>query len=339
MLSGSMLSLRTIEAHAGGGSLRLVVEGMPAPRGKTMQARGDWMARHADHLRRMLVLEPRGHRDLTAALLTEPVSDAAHAGLIFMNASGYPPVSGHGVMAATTIALERGLLLPGGDGRTVTFDTGAGQVTARAVMDATGRRVEQVSVLGLPSFVLRAGMPLRIEGRQTRVDVAFGGAFYAVIDAESVGLGVETAHLAALRRVGRAAADAVHASLAIEHPVGGPSALHGTVFTAPPHGADAHLRLVVVLARGEAGRSPSGTGMSAVMAVLDAMGLLGEDDQQIVAEGLVDTRFTGRVAGRTLLGAAEIDAIVPRIDGSAWITGEQLLVADEADPLMQGTIV
>src|SRR6187402_123608 len=118
-----MVTLKTIDAHAGGGPLRLVVDGFPAPRGRTMPDKVDWVRRHGDQLRRVLMREPRGHADLCGALLTEPAAPGSHAGVIFMNGGGYPALSGHGILAVTTIALERGLLMPGGDGMTVVFDT------------------------------------------------------------------------------------------------------------------------------------------------------------------------------------------------------------------------
>ncbi len=125
-----MTTFKTIDAHAGGQPLRLVVDGFPAPRGRTMIEKQAWARREADHLRRALMLEPRGHGDMCGAVLTEPVSPGSHAGLLFMHDDGYSGMSGHGVMAVTTIALERGLLMPGGDGATVIYDTPAGTVRA-----------------------------------------------------------------------------------------------------------------------------------------------------------------------------------------------------------------
>ena len=107
--------IRTIDAHAAGGPLRLVVDGFPSPRGRTMLEKRDWLARHADQWRRALMLEPRGHADMCGALLTEPVSPGSHAGVLFMHNDGYATMSGHGIVAVTTIALERGLIVPGGD--------------------------------------------------------------------------------------------------------------------------------------------------------------------------------------------------------------------------------
>jgi trans-L-3-hydroxyproline dehydratase len=328
-----MITVKTIDAHAGGAPMRLITEGAPSPHGRTMHSKCESLARRADEIRLMLMLEPRGHADMTGAMLTEPVSPGAHAGLLFMNAGGYAPLSVHGVIAATTIAIERQLLDPGGDGRTVVYDTMAGVIRARAEINAHGR-VERVSVQLVPSFVLYAGLSVQAAGRRIRADVAFGGVFYAVVDAESIGLSTEAANLPALRQAGGEIVRAIEALHDVVHPVDGKTAgLFGTLFTGPPGDASAHLRAVAVLSGGAAGRSPSGTGMAAVMTVLDAMGLL-EGDVSFDQEGLLGARFKGRVVARTAVG--ELPAIVPEIEGAAWITGEHVWLADDSDPFQLG---
>src|SRR5262245_44459153 len=155
-----MLRLKTIDAHAAGEPLRLVVDGFPAPRGKTMPEKREWVKRHADTLRRALMLEPRGHADMYGAVLTEPVSPGSHAGVLFMHNEGYSTMCGHGIVAVTTIALERGLLVPGGDGATVVYDAPAGTIRARATpsLSKGELRVESVAFLNVPSFVLHGGL-------------------------------------------------------------------------------------------------------------------------------------------------------------------------------------
>ena len=120
-----MLQLKTIDAHAAGEPLRLIVEGFPSPQGRTMLEKREWARKKADHLRRALMLEPRGHADMYGAVLTEAVSPGTHAGVLFMHNEGYSTMCGHGVIAVTTIALERGLLMPGGDGASVVYDSPA----------------------------------------------------------------------------------------------------------------------------------------------------------------------------------------------------------------------
>jgi proline racemase len=339
--------LRTIDAHVAGEPLRLVVDGFSAPRGRTMLEKRDWAARHADSLRRALVLEPRGHADMSGAVLTEPVSPGAHAGVLFFDNQGYSTMSVHGVLAVTTIALERGLLLPGGDGRTIVYDTPAGTVRARAAIGADGAdrpgeaggggetiRVESVTFVNVPSFVLHAGLPIQLGTRHLRADVAYGGAFYAIVDSEAVGLAIDAAHLPELRRAGMAIKQAVESAHPIVHPLE-PSVtgIGGTIFTCPPHGSGADLRNVAVFGAAAVDRSPCGTGTCAVMAVVDAMGLLNES-RPFVHESAIGTRLTGRLTGRTVVG--DYPAIVAEIEGSAWITGEHAFVIDPRDPLKEG---
>jgi proline racemase len=348
-----MLTLKTIDAHAAGEPLRLIVDGFPSPRGKTMLAKREWVRTHADHLRRALMLEPRGHADMYGAILTEPVLPGSHAGVLFMHNEGYSTMCGHGIIAVTTMALERGLLMPGGDGASIVYDAPAGTIRARARIGSggTGRhggsvasdrtdaseaavRVASVGFLNVPSFVLHAGLIVKLASRTIRADVAFGGAFYAIVDSESVGLPIDAAHLPELRRVGMEIKHAIEAAQTIVHPVdAGLTGIYGTIFTAPPADDGADLRNVTIFADAEVDRSPCGTGTAAVMAVIDAMGLLGAD-RPFVHESLIGTRFNGRVASRTQVG--DLEAIIPEIEGSAWITGEHTFLVDEDDPLREG---
>jgi trans-L-3-hydroxyproline dehydratase len=344
-----MIRVKTIDAHAAGEPLRLIVDGFPSPRGRTMLDKREWVRRNADHLRRALMLEPRGHADMYGALLTEPVAPGSHAGVLFMHNEGYSTMCGHGIIAVTTMALERGLLRPGGDGTQVIFDAPAGTVRARARIrpstasaqgdgaagnDAPPVRVESVAFVNVPSFVLHGGLAVPLRSRTIRADVAFGGAFYAIVDCEAVGVPIDVAHLPDLRRIGMEIKEAIEARHSIVHPLDpGLKDIYGTIFTGPPNHPSADLRNVTIFADAEVDRSPCGTGTAAVMAVVDAMGLLA-DDRPFVHESLIGTTFSGRVAARTQAG--EIPAIVPEIEGSAWITGEHTFIVDERDPLREG---
>jgi proline racemase len=327
-----MVTLKTIDAHAGGGPLRLVVDGFPAPRGRTMADKVEWIRAHADRLRCVLMREPRGHADIGGAVFTEPVAPGSHAGVIFMNGDGYPALSGHGILAVATIALERGLLMPGGDGLTVVLDTPAGTVRVRAA--GAAERIERVSMLTVPSFVAEASLAVKTAGRQLRADVAFGGGLYAIVDCEAAGVSVDAARVPELRRAGMEIAAAVDAARAWAHPATGRAEeIAGTIFTAPPRSESADLRSVTVRRDGQVGRSPGGTATAALMAVLDAMGLL-TGERPFVHEGIVDTRFSGRIAGRTQVG--ELGGIIAEIEGAAWITGEHTFVSMPGDPFAEG---
>lgn len=340
-----MIELTTVDAHSGGAPVRLITGGAPSPRGRGMREKTAWMARHGDHVRTALMREPRGHRDMTGVMLTEPVAPGSHAGLIFMHADGYAPMAGHAVIATTVLALSRGLLMPGGEGQSVVYDTIAGTVRAFADDPASSAgsasttiveesaRVTRITVETMPSFVLAGGVVVSAAGRMVRADVAYGGVFYAIVDAESLGLAVTVDHLPMLRKISRDVCDAFADTHVVAHPLDGKQrGVAGTLFTGPAaSGAD--LRAVAVLATGTAGRSGSGTGTAAVMAVLDAMGLLG-DESTVVMEGLSGATLSGRVAARTVIG--EIAAIVPAITGTAWMTGEHRFVVDPLDPFARG---
>lgn len=195
-------------------------------------------------------------------------------------------------------------------------------------------RVESVAFANVPSFVLAGGLAVKIGNRQIRVDVAFGGEFYAIVDAEAVGLSLDAAHLPELRRAGADIIRAVEAVQEFAHPLdSNVRGIDGTIFTGPPRDDGADLRNVTVFADGEIDRSPCGTGTAAVMAVIDAMGLLAAE-RPFVHESLIGTRLTGRVLARTKVG--ELEAIVPEISGSAWITGEHTFIVQDDDPLGSG---
>jgi proline racemase len=189
-------------------------------------------------------------------------------------------------------------------------------------------------MVNVPAFVAQGRVAVKAAGRQLRADVAFAGRLYAIVDSEGVGLAVERSRIHELRRAGREIAAAIGAVQAWVHPgTGREEEVAGTIFTAPPRSEDADLRSVTVGADGHVGRSPGGTATAALMAVLDAMGLLGEK-RSFVHEGIVDTRLVGRVASRTSVG--ELGGIVAEVEGSAWITGEHSFVAAPGDPLAEG---
>jgi len=326
-------TVRTIDAHAAGEPLRLVVDGFPSPEGATMLEKRAWAQKRLDHLRRAIMLEPRGHADMYGAMLTEPSTSDGHAGVLFMHNEGWSTMCGHGIVAVTTMALERGLIGPDLD--EIRYDAPAGRVVARA-MRAPGSkssRVSSVSFVNVPSFVHEAGLAVSAGGRTMRVDIAFGGAFYAIVDAEAAGVPVLPERLPELRALGMAIAREVERLRRVVHPEDeGLTGIYGTIFTGPPQG-EGHLRNVTVFADAEVDRSPCGTGTAAVMAVLAEMGVL-MDDVPFVHESIVGTTFTGRVVSRLMVG--EREAIVPSIEGSAWITGEHTFLIDGDDPLKAG---
>jgi proline racemase len=303
-----------------------------------MRDKRTWLRKRADGVRRALVLEPRGHADMVAGVLTEAVSPDAHAGILFMDGCGYPDISGHGIIAAATIAIARGLIFTGlsndHDVR-LAFDTPAGVVRTVVHADTQGsdRRIHSVVFTNVPSFVHTAGQTVRLGTREIRVDIAFGGLFYAIVDTEAVGIPLRPERLNDLRSLGVQLQSALNATADVVHPADADtSGISGVIFTGPPTDPEAHLRSVVVTGA-VVDRSPGGTATAAVMAVLDAMGLLA-DDRHFVHESTTGALFRGRGIRRTMVG--ESPALITEIEGTAWITGEHTFLLDDDDPLKEG---
>ena len=317
--------------------MRVIVDGVPLPQGRTQAQKSAWFSRHADRYRRGLVLAPRGHADMSAVLLTEPSSADAHAGLVFLDAAGCPRFAMPGVMAAATAAVAHGLISTGDGGENgirLVLDTPAGAVTA--LVDEGAGGAAHVHVRGVPAFVHAAGVPVALPGRTVPVDLAFSGEFFALVDGEAAGVPIDDAHVPELRRLGQAVCAAVNRTVTVAHPDDRTiEGVAGVLFTGPARDDGAHLRSVLVTAGGAVDCSPGSSATPAVMAVLDAMGLLGHAPA-FVHEGLSGAQFTGRVESRTLVG--ELPALVVEVEARAWPTAEETWILDHDDPFCQGLL-
>ncbi len=336
-----MRTIRTVDVHVGGQPIRVVIEGVPGAAGGDAREKTEWFATHADNLRRALVHPPRGHEDLTAVALTEPSSAAAHAGLLFMDAGGYPSLNVGAMIAAATVSVERRLLVTAaadGPEQVVTFDTPAGVVETRVRTTPPTAAdsvpcVASVSVRLGPAFVHAASAAVPRGSRRVPLDVAFAGEFVAIVDSESAGVPLDRSHVADLRRVAAELFDALDARFILLHPARQDAEpMAAIVFTGPPSRDDAHLRGVAVNRHGVVDRSSvSGTG--AVLAVLDAMGLAVEG-QPFVHEGTAGLTVSGAITARATLG--ELPAVHLEVTSTAWVVGESSWMLDERDPLRFG---
>jgi len=326
--------MKSFEYHVGGQPVRVIVDGVPSPQGRTQAQKTAWFARHAVRYRRGLVLAPRGHADMSAVLLTEPSSADAHAGLVFLDAAGCPRFAMHGVMAAAAAAVEHRLISTGDgeSGARLRLDTPAGLVTAHVTSPEAG--AGHVRVRSVPAFVHAAGVPVALPGRTVPVDLAFSGEFYALVDGEAAGVPIDELHVPELRRLGQAVCAAVNRAVTVVHP-DDPTieGVAGVMFTGPARDDGAHLRTTLVTAHGAVDCSPGGSGTAAVMAVLDAMGLMG-DTASFTHEGLSGAQLTGRLSSRTQIG--EHPALVVDVEAQAWPTAEETWILDHDDPFHQG---
>jgi len=338
--------IRTIDAHVSGAPLRLVVEGAPLLEAGTLVDRLEELRSAHDAFRRAIMSEPRGHSAMSGALLLPPDSSDADAGVVFMHAGGWSPLCGHGVIAVATIAAGRGLIAGPRERDVLRFDTAAGPVLARLRVPTDERtgpaRFAGVAWSGVAARVVRAGLSVRLSRRRALVDVASAGETYAIVDAESVGVALDVDHVPEMRRTAKEIAEAVEGALTTpaqtgheEVPPPDTVRVAGTVLTGPPAGP-ADLRSVVVYDDGSIDRSPGGIATCAVMAVIDAMGLV-RGDQLLTLESLIGTCFTGRVTDRVSVG--DHPAILPEIEGRAFITGDHAFIIDDEDPLRDGFVL
>ena len=328
--------ITTIDAHAAGEPLRIITGGLPSLPGNSMLEKRRYMQRNLDHVRRALMWEPRGHRDMYGCVLTAPVTPGADLGVLFMHNEGYSTMCGHGIIALVTTLLKRGALPAKGKRTPVNLDTPAGLVRATAHLDNSGH-VEYVSFLNVPSFVYARDVELDVPayGHLT-VDVAFGGAFYAFLPAVQLGLSVTPVQANQLAAAGDLITKAVNAILPVKHPLEEDLGfLYGTIFTGQSQDPAHHSRNVCIFANAQVDRSPTGTGVSSRLALHCAKGEI-TDGQHIIIESILGaaSTFSGRVVGHAQVGPYE--AIVPEVSGRAFITGRHEFVIDPQDELGRG---
>lgn len=330
------LRITTIDAHTAGEPFRVITGGYPDLPGETILARRRYAREKLDHLRTTLMWEPRGHADMYGCIITPPVSSGADMGILFMHNEGYSTMCGHGIIGMATVALETGLLPMTSPETTIKMDTPAGLVTAHARV-ADGR-AQSVYFHNVPSFVLAQDETVDVPGLgSVRYDIAFGGAFYAFVQAKEVGLTCTPDDFRPLIEKGMSIKRAIMESRPIPHPFEDDlSFLYGTIFIGLPLNPGVHSRNVCIFAEGEVDRCPTGTGVSARLAIHHARGEL-DLDQPIVVESILGTRFSGRIVKTTTFGP--YPAVIPEIEGSAYITGRNEWFVDPADPLRDGFVL
>jgi trans-L-3-hydroxyproline dehydratase len=243
---------------------------------------------------------------------------------------------GHGVIGLVMVALENGILPIAEPETIVRLETPSGLVRARAFVERG--RVRSVAFTNVPSFVVALDQVVQVPGvGAVPYDLAFGGAFYAFCDAAEFGVELKPAEARRLIALGMAIKEVVSASRSVNHPVEPELAyLYGTIFVGPSQTPGVHSRQVCVFADGALDRSPTGTGVSARLALLAARGEL-EERRPYVVESLLGTRFTGRILER--LTYAGVRAVIPEVEGSAYLTGRHEFLIDPADPLRTGFLL
>jgi trans-L-3-hydroxyproline dehydratase len=328
--------ITAVDAHTAGEPFRVITGGIPPIPGATMLERRRYARENLDHLRRALMWEPRGHADMYGCLITPPATAGADLGVLFLHNEGYSSMCGHGIIGLATVLLETGMHPMTETETVLRIDTPAGVVEAHARI--TEQRVQSVYFYNVPSFVFALDQKIEVAGLgEVCYDLAFGGAFYAYVQAQAVGLDCTPEQFHVLIEKGMAIKRAVMANRPVPHPFEPDlSFLYGTIFIGPARSEDAHSRNVCIFADGEVDRSPTGTGVSGRLAIHYARGELGLE-QPIVIESILGSRFSGWISAENRFGPYA--AIVPVVEGSAFITGRHEFLIDPHDELRHGFIL
>jgi len=320
-----------IDGHTGGNPVRVVHGAVPWLDGASMSAKRQDFLRRYDWIRRALMYEPRGHDMMSGAILYPPISEGADAAVLFIETSGCLPMCGHGFIGTVTIALEHGLISPRSPDQVV-IDVPAGRI--EAALEREGSRVQRVRFRNVPAYLAAADIEVDCPDLgPLRLDVAYGGNFYAIVAPQPGYPGLDdfrpadiVRHSPVLRRVINEAVD-------IRHPedtrIAGVSHVMWT--DAGRDGSDG--RNAVFYGERAIDRSPCGTGTSARMAQLAAKGRL-KVGESFVHESIIGSRFVGRVEAETEI--ANRPAIIPSIEGSAHITGLNTIFVDDEEPFPEG---
>ena len=326
--------IHCIDMHTGGEPLRVIVDGFPKIKGNGVLEKRNYVKRNHDNLRKALMWEPRGHADMYGCLLTEPNDDEAHFGVIFMHNEGYSTMCGHAVIALGKLAIEMGWVDISSDETIVIIDAPCGRIYTFAKI--INGKVISTRFHCVPSFVVALNEVVQVEHLgEVTYDLAFGGAFYAYIDADALGLELVAENYTEIIKAGR---DIKHAVIAdsdkIKHPIEADlSFLYGTIFISQKSSDKANNINVCVFANGEVDRSPTGSGVSGRMAIHHARGEITIGEKMKI-ESIVGSVFTGSVVEEVDFGPFK--AVIPEVEGTSYITGQHTFLLDPEDPFKAG---
>jgi len=331
-----------VDSHTEGMPTRVITGGVGQLPGATMAERRTRFVADHDHIRRLLVNEPRGHAAMSGAILQPPTRPDADVGVLYIEVSGCLPMCGHGTIGVATVLVETGMVAVTEPVTTVRLDTPAGLVIAE--VDVREGHAEAVTIRNVASFCTDVDAEVDVPGLgPVTYDMAYGGNFYAIVELADLGIPFDRDHKGEMLAAGGAIMAAVNRQRRPRHPdhpgIGAPNECKHVQFIAPGRdGADA--RNAMVIHPGWFDRSPCGTGTCARMAALHARGEL-DVGRDFVNEGLLGTRFTGRLVEATTVGrgADARPAVVPTVRGRAWITGMGQYLLDPTDPFPDGFVL
>jgi trans-L-3-hydroxyproline dehydratase len=330
-------SINSIDAHTEGEPLRIITDGYPEIIGNTILEKRTYLIKELDHLRQLLMFEPRGHADMYGALITEPCCEDSDFGILFMHNEGYSSMCGHGIIAAVSVAIETKALTLQTPTTAIKIDAPAGLIRAYAQLDKNNHL--SISFDNVPSFIEVLDQDIIIDGfGSINYDIAYGGAYYAYVDADKLNLSCAPENLQALIDAGKLIKKEIMANCSLNHPIEDDlSFLYGVIFySSKTDNDDSHSRHVCIFADGEVDRSPTGTGVSARIALLahkEGVTL----QQNITIESIVGGKMTVNIQEQIDYHGKK--AVIPRVTGRAFITGCHQFLLDKNDIFPKGFLL
>lgn len=329
------VNITTIDVHTEGEPLRIYLEGLPELKGKTILEKRKFFKNNYDYLRTATMWEPRGHADMYGCIITEPQFQDSDFGVIFTHNEGYSSMCGHGIIGVTKVVLETGMMSIKEPETVIKIDAPAGQIISHAKVK--NGRVESVYFHNVPSFVYMEAEEIEVEEiGKVKFDIAYGGAFYAYVNADNLKISMAADNYNELIKKGMLIKNSIMNKYEIKHPFEDDlSFLYGTIFYGKSHNEISESRNVCIFAEGEVDRSPTGTGVSGRVALEFAKGNIGIDVEMNI-ESILGTQFIGKVIQETRFG--NYNAVIPQVEGTANITGRHEFMIDPADKLKNGFI-
>lgn len=320
-----MNTIKTIDAHTMGEATRTVIDGFPVITGSSMMEKKNFVRDNFDHLRKLLMNEPRGHADMFGAILTTPCIKDADLGVIFMDAGSYLNMCGHGTIGTVTMAITKGLVKAKD---VIKIESPSGLIECFISYNKDGE-VNSVSFQNVPAFMTHQNASITLSnGSKISADIAFGGSFFAIVKAEDLGITIDIKNKTELVNKSLEIRDILNKNYKIAHPQ--MSEINTIDLVEITQQIDKnYFKNVVVFGNGQIDRSPCGTGTCAKMATLNL-----KDNEEIINESIIGSTFIGKKLGETTVG--EYKAIIPMITGRAFITGEHNFILQNEDPFPTG---
>lgn len=330
--------VKTIDMHTGGEPLRVILDGLPELKGNSVLEYRRYIKENHDEYRTALMFEPRGHADMYGCILLPPNDDGADFGILFLHNEGYSTMCGHAIIAITRLAVEMGWVSAQETVTRMAIDAPCGRIISYANMKQG--QVTSTHFHCVPSFVVALDLQVEVEGiGKVTYDLAYGGAFYAYVDADKLGIDLTPENVQEHIQKGMDIKRAVmNSDQPIDHPFEEDlSFLYGTIFISKKTTSDSHSRNVCIFAEGEVDRSPTGSGVSGRMAIHHARNEIGAGDATFVIESILGTTFKASIVEEVDYGPFK--AVIPKVEGNAHVVGQNEWIIDPDDPLKAGFIL